>query len=143
MEQKKLIFFACFLFGISGTALADDERGGEKPPGDARQRLQNSYEADNTGRNERDRLDEMKTADDQSNSQSDINTAAEIRHRITRDKSLSTNAHNIKIVVEGGKVTLRGPVSSEHEKVAIVRTAVDVAGIPNVKNQLEVANPHE
>lgn len=143
MKQKKIIFFACCILGISGTALADNKQAGENPPGEARQRLQNSYEADNTGRNERDRRDEMKTADDQSNSQSDINTAAEIRHRITRDKSLSTNAHNVKIVVEGGKVTLRGPVASEREKVAIVRTAVDVAGVPNVTNQLEIAHPRE
>jgi len=49
------------------------------------------------------------------------------------------NAHNIKIVAQDGKVTLKGPVRSEEEKSAIETKATEVAGAGNVVNQLEVA----
>jgi osmotically-inducible protein OsmY len=64
-----------------------------------------------------------------------------IRKAIHEDKSLSTYAHNIKIVTQDGKVTLRGPVRSEDEKSNLQSKAVEVAGQDNVTNQLEVAPP--
>jgi hypothetical protein len=39
-----------------------------------------------------------------------------IRAAIHKDKSLSTYAHNVKIITQGGKVTLKGPIHSEAEK---------------------------
>ena len=56
-----------------------------------------------------------------------------------QDKSLSTYAHNIKIVTMDGKVTLKGPVRSDDEKSAINAKAVAVAGADNVTNNLEIA----
>ena len=53
--------------------------------------------------------------------------------------SLSNYAHNIKIITQGGKVTLRGPVRSEDEKNSLEAKAVAVAGQENVTNQLEIA----
>ena len=44
------------------------------------------------------------------------------------DKSLSSYAHNVKIVSQNGTVTLKGPVRSEDEKKAIMAKAVEVAG---------------
>jgi len=44
------------------------------------------------------------------------------------DKSLSTYAHNIKIISQNGAVTLKGPVKSDDEKRVIVAKAVAVAG---------------
>jgi len=64
-----------------------------------------------------------------------------IRKAIHDDKSLSTYAHNIKIITQDGKVTLRGPVRSEDEKSNLLAKAVEVAGQDNVTNQLEVAPP--
>jgi osmotically-inducible protein OsmY len=55
------------------------------------------------------------------------------------DDSLSTYAHNIKIIAQDGKVTLRGPVRSEDEKNNLQAKAVAVAGEENVINQLEIA----
>jgi hypothetical protein len=46
------------------------------------------------------------------------------------DKSLSTDAHNVKVISQNGTVTLKGPVKSEAEKSAIVSKAVSVAGAP-------------
>lgn len=62
-----------------------------------------------------------------------------IRKAIHQDTSLSTYAHNIKIITQDGKVTLRGPVRSEDEKSSIEAKAEAVAGQGNVTNQLEVA----
>ena len=64
-----------------------------------------------------------------------------IRKAIHDDTSLSTYAHNIKIITQDGKVTLRGPVRSEEERNNLQAKAVAVAGAENVTNQLEVAPP--
>ena len=47
------------------------------------------------------------------------------------DKSLSTYAHNVKIVSKQGKVTLKGPVRSEDEKKTVAAKATEVAGAGN------------
>ena len=53
--------------------------------------------------------------------------------------SLSFDARNVKVVTEGGVVTLRGPVRSDDEKAAIVEIATRTAGVTRVDDQLEVA----
>jgi osmotically-inducible protein OsmY len=95
--------------------------------------------ADNTGKNVRDRADSALTADQQSNSQGDVDITREIRRQLVQDKSLSTSAHNVKIVTVDGVVTLRGPVVSSKEKTAVAETAKKVTGVSKVDNQLEVA----
>jgi osmotically-inducible protein OsmY len=95
--------------------------------------------ADNTGKNVRDRADSALTADQQSNSQGDVDITREIRRQLVEDKSLSTSAHNVKIVTVDGVVTLRGPVVSSKERTVIGDTAKKVAGVSKVDNQLEVA----
>jgi osmotically-inducible protein OsmY len=51
---------------------------------------------------------------------------------------MSTDAHNVKIITQNGKVTLRGPVKSEDEKRQIEEIAVRFAGDGNVVNEIEV-----
>jgi hyperosmotically inducible protein len=48
------------------------------------------------------------TADNQSNAQSDRMTTAKIRKAITADKTLSTYAHNVKIITLNGGRNPRG-----------------------------------
>jgi hyperosmotically inducible protein len=79
------------------------------------------------------------TAEQQKMNTADRNITKEIRSSIMKDKSLSTYAHNIKIITQDGKVTLKGPVRSEDEKATIESKAVATAGANNVTNQLEVA----
>jgi hyperosmotically inducible protein len=81
------------------------------------------------------------TADDQKMNPADRAITQKIRKVIHDDSSLSTYAHNIKIITQDGKVTLRGPVRSEDEKTNIETKALAVAGQGNVTNQLEVAPP--
>ena len=96
-------------------------------------------EPDNTKTNKRDRNDNAPTADSQQKmSKADTALAKQIRQALTADKSLSTYAHNVKILVQDGKVTLRGPVRSETERHEIQRKAASVAGADRVTNQLEV-----
>jgi len=54
------------------------------------------------------------------------------------DKSLSTNAKNIKIITAHGLVTLRGPVNTPQEKATIEAKAQNIAGATNVESQLEI-----
>jgi hyperosmotically inducible periplasmic protein len=79
------------------------------------------------------------TADQQKMNPTDRAITQKIRKAIHEDNSLSTYAHNIKIITRDGKVTLRGPVRSEEEKTNLEAKAVSVAGQDNVTNQLEVA----
>jgi len=96
---------------------------------------------DNSKTNKRDRDKSSPTADRQKMNSTDRDLAKRIRSAITDDKSLSTYAHNIKIIAQDGKVTLKGSVRSEEEKSAIETKATEVAGAGNVINQLEVAPP--
>ena len=93
---------------------------------------------DNTKRN-KDQRDA--SADQQKMNPADRTITQKIRKAIHEDKSLSTYAHNIKIISQNGKVTLRGPVRSEDEKSNLQAKAAEVAGQDNVTNQLEIAPP--
>jgi len=90
---------------------------------------------DNTKQNK----DQSPTADDQKMNPADRAITQKIRKALHDDNSLSTYAHNVKIITQDGKVTLRGPVRSDEEKASIEAKAVAVAGVGNVTNQLEVA----
>ena len=60
------------------------------------------------------------------------------RSRHVADSALGYDAKNVKIVTEGGKVTLRGPVKSAAERSSIEAKAKAAAGINAVDNQLEI-----
>jgi hyperosmotically inducible periplasmic protein len=94
---------------------------------------------ENTARNERDKNEATRTPGDQSENANDLEISANVRKAIVADDSLSTNAHNVKIITSGGVVTLRGPVNSTQEKTIIEMKAKQVAGVTRVDSQLEVA----
>jgi osmotically-inducible protein OsmY len=92
-------------------------------------------DADNTARNENNPAADVTN---QSETEEDIRITAAIRKSVTDDKTLSVNAHNVKITTAGGIVTLRGPVKSEQEKSTIETKAKQVAGVSRVENLLEI-----
>jgi hyperosmotically inducible periplasmic protein len=94
--------------------------------------------SDNTKVNKRDRNASEPTADQGKNTNSDRETMRKIRRAVVNDKSLSTYGHNIKIISQHGKVTLKGTVHTEDEKKSIEAKAVDIAGADNVTNQITV-----
>lgn len=93
--------------------------------------------ADNTARNDRDHATTA-TADNAVNSTADRDLTQKIRKAVMDDSSLSTNAHNAKIVVQDGTVSLVGPVASDAERTKLEQIAAANAGDRKVINQLEV-----
>ena len=93
---------------------------------------------DNTRANKADRNNARPTAQDQSNAKSDRDLAAAVRKAITEDKSLSTYAHNVKVVVRDGAVTLRGPVRSGDEKTKVAELARQTAGSEKIDDQMSI-----
>ena len=78
------------------------------------------------------------TADNQSNAKADRMTTAEIRRAIVKDRTLSLDAHNVKIIVRNGNVTLKGPVKSPEEKQKVLADAASVTSPDRVADQLTV-----
>ena len=122
---KKTLFFlvwfaaAGFIVNIPGACLAQP--------------------ADNTKINQRDRSPEELTADQQGETKEDREITQKIRRALVNDKSLSTYAHNVKIITVGGMVTLKGPVKSEEEKRAIEEKAIQIAGKEKIKSEIDIA----
>jgi hyperosmotically inducible periplasmic protein len=83
------------------------------------------------------------TADNAKDNPSDRDLMQQIRKGIVDDKSLSTSAHNVKVIAQHGKITLRGPVNSEDEKQSIEKIAAGVAGAGNVTNNITVKAARE
>jgi hyperosmotically inducible periplasmic protein len=98
------------------------------PPDDARTNIVDKYNASGT-------------ADSQRQDKTDIQLSSRIRKSVMADKSLSTYAHNVKIVSVDGHVTLNGVVRSEEEKNAIDLKAQSIAGKANVTNDIKIAPP--
>jgi hyperosmotically inducible periplasmic protein len=93
---------------------------------------------DNTRNNKGDANKGAMTADQQKETAADRELAKKIRKSIASDSSLSTYAHNIKVIVRDGAVTLKGPVNTEAEKTAIEQKASDIAGAGKVTNEITV-----
>lgn len=130
--MKKTMITATFLLAtpmLPGTLAIG--RNKQQPP------------ADNTKTNQRDRDSSSPTADQQKMDPADREITKKIRAAIHQDKSISVYAHNIKVITQGGKVTLKGPVRSEEEKTDVASKAIEVAGEGNVTNQLEVVPPKQ
>lgn len=92
----------------------------------------NGAEPDNSAVNKAAVNNHELTADDQSNSKSDVELAASVRKALIADKSLSTYAHNVKVIVKNGVVTVKGPVKNDDERRAVEKIAVNVAGADKV-----------
>lgn len=94
---------------------------------------------DNTKVNKGDRTPGEATADQQKANKEDRDLTQKIRKAVVADKSLSTYAHNVKIISQNGVVTLKGPVRSTDEENTVMAKAVEVAGNPDrVVNQMSV-----
>ncbi len=78
------------------------------------------------------------TADQTKTSSGDVILTSEIRRELLKQYGLSTNAANIKIITDNGRVTLRGRVESAEEKTKVEQVAYDCAGKQFVTSNLEV-----
>jgi hyperosmotically inducible periplasmic protein len=128
---KQFLRFLALITSISamGVVWAQQEPAGGQQP------------ADNTKTNQRDRSQSEPTADQQKENSSDRALAQQVRRALVKDKSLSTYAHNIKVIAQNGVVTLKGPVHSDQEKQAIEAKAAEAAGgADKIKSEIDVAN---
>jgi hyperosmotically inducible protein len=98
-------------------------------------------QSDNTKMNKGDATSDATTADQQKMNAGDRAITQKIRAEIMKDKSLSTYAHNVKIITQDGKVTLKGPVRTSDEKATIEAKAAAIAGSDNVTSQIQIAPP--
>jgi hyperosmotically inducible protein len=128
VEMKRSFLAVGLLLLSCGTLVLAQDSAGQSAPA-----------SDNTKMNQRDRNANEPTADQQQNNRSDRDITQQIRKAIEADKNLSTYAHNVKVITQNGKVTLKGPVRSEEEKRAVEAKAREVAE-GNVTNELTV-NP--
>jgi len=120
-----MLTFALLLPSLAGAGYAQSTDPQPKP--------------DNTAVNKRDQTPAEATADQQKMNAADRDTSAKIRRTVMADKSLSTYAHNVKIISQNGTVTLKGPVRSDDEVKSIVSKATDVTGSADrVINQMSV-----
>ena len=95
--------------------------------------------SDNSKVNQRDRLTDEATADQQSTNQPDTEITRKVRRDLIANKDLSTYAHNVKIITVDGQITLKGPVRSKEEEDIILKYARSISGVTKVTNELEVA----
>ncbi len=125
-------------FCVLGIAGCNEAKNSPAPAPSTNASTASSSDRDNTGVNVRDRNDAAKTPFDQKENQADIKITADIRKRVV-DSEMSTDAKNVKIITENGRVTLRGPVKSADEKAKIKSIAGEIAGSDKVDDQLEIA----
>jgi len=97
------------------------------------------FPADNSGKNVRDSDARRVTAGSQKMSGPDMEVLANIRRNIIAQPDLSVNGRNVKVIVESGVVTLRGPVKSEEESRSIENATKEAASSYKIVNQLEAA----
>jgi osmotically-inducible protein OsmY len=126
----------CLLLTLAASACVD--KSSSPPTTTGRPVRSEEYARDNTGRNARDRDGATLTPLDQSTDPKDVTITQAIRRSISGDRTMSLDAHNVKIITIEGIVTLRGPVESVEEKLAIAGMAENTPGVLKVDNQLEV-----
>lgn len=122
----------------SNTTLVWGDASAASGPGDRTVAESAPTDAENTESNTRDEEGTTVTPSDQKEDDADLEITAAIRRAVVADESLSTNAHNVKIITQDGRVTLRGPVDSEAERTRIVKLAREAAGVQDLNNQLEI-----
>jgi hyperosmotically inducible periplasmic protein len=123
MKHPYIALIAAVAIAQAGTALAqtaDNSKSNATP----------ANSADSSG-----------IADGQKNDALDLKLTQSIRQSVLADKTLSVDAHNVKIVTVNGHVTLNGVVRSESEKSSVEAKAIHVAGVDKVRDDLQVA-PH-
>src|ERR1700745_704773 len=125
MKNGRTLLTGLFLLSSLGLLSAQQDNSPSRAP------------ADNTKVNQRDRNQAEPTADQQKENSTDRQLAQQIRRALAKDKSLSSSAHNVKIIAQNGGVTLKGPVNSQQEKQAVEAKAAEIAGAGQVNSKLQ------
>jgi hyperosmotically inducible periplasmic protein len=125
MRMRRLLYATSILMLQSAglAALAD------RPP-----------KADNTAQNYGALDKGAVTAEKQKNSKEEVRVLASVRKSIMKDKGLSMDAKNVKLVYsDNGLIILRGAVDSDNEKIRVGELAKENPGVSCIQNELTVA----
>lgn len=80
----------------------------------------------------------MKPMKNQASALSDANLQRSIHDQIMSDETLSVGAKGVTVTSENGKVTLKGSVASNQERMKLEEIAKKAKGAKSVDNQTEV-----
>jgi osmotically-inducible protein OsmY len=119
--------------------MAEQRRNEEVRNEERRNEELRAQEQDNQARDQEVANDgESPTAQDQSNTETDLAITQAIRTALTGDESLSMSARNVTIITEDRVVTLRGNVNSAAERRKVERHS-SVEGVTRIDNALVVS----
>jgi len=95
--------------------------------------------ADNSATNRKDGTDAL-TPLNQGSSEEDVKETTAVRKAVIADASLSINAHNIKIITQNGRLTLRGTVDTAAERERVNQLVKDAIGAKPYEDQLNITS---
>jgi hypothetical protein len=132
------ISVACLTIGCgAGLGHNSDRLAGNEPPHHLR-KASFPVPADNAAVQARDAKSGDPATMDHSEAPVDRDLTRRVRQAVMADGSLSLIAYNVKILSSKGRVTLRGPVATQSERLSIQEKATGIAGANNVDDQLVV-----
>ncbi|WP_201312953.1 BON domain-containing protein [Dyella sp. EPa41] len=120
-----LLSASLLLYAVQGLGYQATATSSGPPPNDSKTNQRDAHGANPTPQN-------------QPNDKADVQLAARVRKAIVGDHSLSSSAHNVKLIAIGGVVTLRGVVRDAGEKARVEAIAGGTPGVTRVDNQLDV-----
>ena len=123
-NMRNYVAIAFIIFAASWSSAADYTNGQVAP--------------DNSAANRPSANGSELTAQDQSNAAWSTNITRKIRADLVGNKSLSTNAKNIKIIVINNRILLKGPVDSHVEIDKILKSAANIAPTHKIDNEMVV-----
>jgi osmotically-inducible protein OsmY len=125
MNGKALFFASVSVFSCSAQGPRDDAASvPPSPPGEERSAAR--------GENQ------LSPIDREGYAEGDLAITDRLRQGLMQHEALSLDAKNVRVITQGGRVTLRGAVKNAKERVDIERLALKTAGNGNVDSQLEV-----
>ncbi|HEX4262916.1 MAG TPA: BON domain-containing protein [Verrucomicrobiae bacterium] len=77
-------------------------------------------------------------SNDNGNTRADLSVADAIRRQIQYDRGLAPSLEHVTILVQNGRLILRGTVKSDLDARVIVDNLRDIVGVSEITNQLEI-----
>ena len=71
-------------------------------------------------------------------SRNDVLWTGKVQREIAKDQSISPEARNVEVYINGGLITLKGRVRSENEKKQVEELAAHVVNQKSISNELIV-----
>jgi hypothetical protein len=80
----------------------------------------------------------VESNDNKATTRADLNVADAIRRQVQYDRGLAPSLEHVTILVQNGRLILRGTVKSDLDARVIVDNLRDIVGVAEITNQLEI-----